>query len=91
MELDETMETARQTIAQIDDLLRTAREQLRGDAHLESDNTISAASISAFVEDQDEQFRRAYAHEHSALDHLMQASNSTSLAPASSETRLGER
>lgn len=75
MNLDDTMEAARQTIAQMDSLLTRAREQLGRCAYPLGDSTMSAASISAFVGDQDEAFQRAYADEVAALSHILPAPN----------------
>lgn len=78
MNLDDTMEAARQTIAQIDSLLTRAREQLGRCACPSGDSSMSAASLSAFVADQDEAFQRAYARELAALNHILPAPESMS-------------
>ncbi|TFV29486.1 MULTISPECIES: hypothetical protein [Bradyrhizobium] len=88
MSLNDTMETARHTIAQMDSLLARAREQLGRCACPLGDGTMSAASISAFVADQDEAFQRAYAAELAALNHILPAPESMSrlaLQPVSTE------
>lgn len=82
MNLDNTIEAARQTIAQMDSLLTRAREQLGRSACPLGDTTMSAASISAFVADQDEAFQRAYADEQAALSHILPAPQSMSHVPS---------
>ncbi|WP_130232011.1 MULTISPECIES: hypothetical protein [unclassified Bradyrhizobium] len=81
MNLDDTMEAARETIAQMDSLLTRAREQLGRCACPLGDGTMSAASISAFVADQDEAFQRAYAGELAALNHILPTPESMSHVP----------
>ncbi|MGY4319182.1 hypothetical protein [Bradyrhizobium sp. JR3.5] len=83
MNLDDTMESARQTIAQMDSLLTWAREQLDRCACPLGDSAMSAASISAFVADQDEAFQRAYADELAVLSHILPAPESMSHGPRS--------
>ncbi|MBB4383509.1 hypothetical protein [Bradyrhizobium sp. SBR1B] len=80
--LDDTMEAARQTIAQMDCLLTRARAQLGRFSCPSGETTISAASISAFVADQSEPFRRAYADEQAALSHTLPAPQSMSHVPS---------
>ncbi|MET4323242.1 hypothetical protein ABIB90_008122 [Bradyrhizobium sp. JR4.1] len=82
MNLDDTMEAARQTIAQMDCLLTRAREQLGRCAWPSGDTSMSAASISAFVADQDEAFQRAYADEQAALSHILPSPQSMSHGPS---------
>ncbi|MGY3614202.1 hypothetical protein [Bradyrhizobium sp. USDA 10063] len=81
MSLDDTMETARQTIALMDSLLTRAREQLGRCAHPLGDSAMSAAAISAFVGDQDKAFQKAYADELAALSHILPAPQSMSHVP----------
>ncbi|WP_353642781.1 hypothetical protein [Mesorhizobium sp. WSM2239] len=66
-DLDGTMVSAQQTIAQVENLLRKSREQLDRRAELLGDYTMTGDAISAFVEAQDASFRQAYASERQAL------------------------
>ncbi|MER8830540.1 hypothetical protein [Mesorhizobium sp. M0870] len=65
-DLDETMETARQTIAQVESSLKESREQLARQAELLGDYAISGDIDSAFVGTRDEDFRQAYTCERQA-------------------------
>ncbi len=82
MNLDDTMEAARQTIAQMDSLLTRAREQLGRCACPFGDSAMSAASIPALVDGQDEAFQRAYADELAALSHILPDPKSMSHVPS---------
>ncbi|MDK1389331.1 hypothetical protein QN219_23450 [Sinorhizobium sp. 7-81] len=71
MDLDETIESARQTIVQMDSLLRKTREQLTRCAQLVRDNAMNSALIAAGVEDEDEDFQRPYWWEEVTLSHVV--------------------
>lgn len=74
-DVDRTLASARQTIAQVESFLRKGREQLGRQAELLGDYAITDDVISAFVEAQDEGFRQAYTRERQAVVSHTLASN----------------
>ncbi|RMC62480.1 hypothetical protein EBB04_32905 [Sinorhizobium meliloti] len=76
-DLDETMASARQTIAQVESFLRQGREQLGQQAKLLGECAITGDVISRFVEAQDDSFRQAYTCERQAA--LREINNLTSI------------
>lgn len=66
-DLDGTMMSSRQTIAQVESFLRKGREQLDRQAELLGDYAMTGDAISAFVEAQDESFQQAYTCERQAV------------------------
>ncbi|RWP02742.1 hypothetical protein [Mesorhizobium sp.] len=66
-DLNGTMVSARQTIAQVESFLGKGREQLRRQTELLGDYAMTGDVISAFVEDQHESFRQAYTCERQAF------------------------
>ncbi|WP_149764318.1 hypothetical protein [Neomesorhizobium albiziae] len=88
-DLDGTMASARQTIAQVESFLREGREQLGRQAEHLGDYAITGDVISAFVEAQDESFRQAYTRERQAVlsDIITLTSNQVPLGPRVKPTR----
>lgn len=76
-DLDKTMASARQTIAQVESFLRQGREQLGQQAKLLGECAITGDVISRFVEAQDDSFRQAYTCERQAA--LSEINNLTSI------------
>ncbi|QND62136.1 hypothetical protein [Mesorhizobium huakuii] len=66
-DVDRTLESARQTITQVESFLREGQEQFGRQAELFGDYAITDDVISAFVEAQDEGFRQAYTCERQAV------------------------
>ncbi|TIR99566.1 MAG: hypothetical protein E5Y35_13390 [Mesorhizobium sp.] len=62
-DLDETMASARQTIAQVESVLREGRKQLGRQTEFLGDNAVSGDAISASVAAQGADFRQAYPRE----------------------------